>query len=78
MQKLGRADEADELFDGLIRYAEETLAKEGERTAEAHYLMGLGHLGKGEQQAAQRAFEEALNAQPDHMKARRVLKTVSS
>ena len=73
LQKLGSSDEAAELFDGLIRYAEETLAKEEKETAEAHYLMGLGYLGKGAQDKAKEAFAEALNAQPDYRKARRVL-----
>ena len=35
--------------------------------AEAHYLTGLGRLGKGEKEEAAKQFEEALKLNPNHL-----------
>ena len=74
-RKLGKEEEAVRMFDGLIRFGREKIeastrsdffAKFGIRLsreaqiADAHYLVGLGHLGKGEKEEARREFEEAL------------------
>lgn len=74
-QKTGRIGEADKLFDGLIRFAEERLRaapamdffeKFGEKqtalaqSASAHYLIGLGHLGKERKAEAESEFKKAL------------------
>ncbi len=79
--KLGQPKEAGRLFDGLISYAAEQLeagadsdyfAKFGERRteqarmADAHYLMGLGCLGKQDRAAARREFEKALELDTYH------------
>jgi tetratricopeptide (TPR) repeat protein len=74
-RKIGRAGEADKLFDGLIRFGEERLRaapamdffeKFGEKqtalaqSASAHYLIGLGRLGKGRKADAEAEFKKAL------------------
>ena len=74
-RKLGRQEEAVKILDGLIRFAGERLKsapaldffeKFGEKqsalaqSAQAHYLLGLGHLGKGEAAEARKEFEKAL------------------
>jgi tetratricopeptide (TPR) repeat protein len=74
-RKLGRQEEAVQILDGLIRFAGERLKsapaldffeKFGEKqsalaqSAQAHYLLGLGLLGKGEAAEARKEFERAL------------------
>jgi tetratricopeptide (TPR) repeat protein len=74
-RKRGREAEAVKLLDGLIRFAGERLKsapamdffeKFGEKqsamaqSAQAHYLLGLGHLGKGKKAEARKEFEKAL------------------
>jgi len=74
-QNLGKVAEAAKIFDGLIRFAGERLKsgpamdffeKFGERqsaiaqSAQAHYLLGLGYLGKGDKAGAKAEFEKAL------------------
>jgi len=81
LRKLGQVKEAVRLFDGLIAFAAKQLeagaemdyfAKFGERQsrhflmADAHYLTGLGYLGKDEQAAARREFEKALELDAFH------------
>ena len=80
-RKLGRHEQAKRLFDGLIEFAGEQLkasaaadyfAKFGERRsrqarmADAHYLIGLGHLGKAEPETARQEFEKALELDAYH------------
>jgi tetratricopeptide (TPR) repeat protein len=81
LRKLGRAAEAAELFEGLVSFGKDRLAaspgldffakfgekkSERNRLAEAHYLIGLGHLGKGEKGEAKAEFEQALKVNPNH------------
>jgi len=88
LRRLGRQAEADELFDRLVGYGNERLAaspgldffakfgeKQSERSrlAEAHYLIGLGHLGKGEKEEAKVEFEQALTLNPNHAWAKMYL-----
>jgi tetratricopeptide (TPR) repeat protein len=84
-RKLGKEREATDVFEGLIKYGTERLAaspgldffaKFGERQSEAgrighaHYLLGLGHFGKGNNAEAKKEFEEVLKLNPDHIGAR--------
>jgi tetratricopeptide (TPR) repeat protein len=81
LRKLGRKAEANQLFESLISFGTERLAaspgldffakfgeKQSERTrlAEAHYLIGLGNLGKGEKEEAKKEFEQTLMLNPSH------------
>jgi tetratricopeptide (TPR) repeat protein len=84
-RKLGQEREAIEVFDGLIKFGKERLAasagldffeKFGERQSEvsrlahAHYLLGLGHLGKGSKAEAKAEFEQVLKLNPNHIGAK--------
>jgi tetratricopeptide (TPR) repeat protein len=87
-RKLGKADEAEQTFNGLIQSGKQSLesapsldffAKFGEkqsafvRNAEAHYLIGLGYLGKGDKQEARAEFKKALELNINHSGAKRQL-----
>jgi Tfp pilus assembly protein PilF len=39
------------------------------RLAHAHYLLGLGHLGKGIKAEAKAEFEQVLKLNPNHIGA---------
>jgi tetratricopeptide (TPR) repeat protein len=83
-QKLERTAEAKAAFEKLIEVSRRELEKgessgepsneagrkPGSRTALAHFLAGLGHLGLGEQDKAKVEFQAALKARPDHLGAR--------
>lgn len=87
-RKLGKVDEAGKIFDGLIQSGKNSLesapsldffAKFGEkqsalvRNAEAHYLIGLGYLGKGNKEEARAEFKKALELNINHSGAKRQL-----
>ncbi len=78
LKKLGQEDEAERIFDELIGSANPEpdvtfFTKFGEkqahniRTANTHYTLGLGHLGKGNQAKAKAEFEEALKLNINHL-----------
>jgi len=82
--RLGRNTEATRLFDGLIAIGNKALAagsgvdyfakfggKQSARMrlAEAHYLTGLGNLGKGETGKARDEFQAALKLNVSHLGA---------
>jgi tetratricopeptide (TPR) repeat protein len=86
--KLGRNQEAEEIFQSLIELAQRSLkeapqldffAKFGEqqsqrsRLANAHYLMGLGHLGLDQKDKAREEMTKALKISPDHLGAKSIL-----
>jgi len=87
-KKLGKTSEANEIFDGLIELGNQRLeipdidffAKFGEREtaddrkSEAHYLIGLGYLGKGMDKDAKPEFEEAVRLNINHIWAMRYFK----
>lgn len=90
MKKLGRNDDAQKVFDDLIKTGKDRLsqdeaadffAKFGEREssqarqASAHYLIGLGHLGKGETEDAKTEFAQAAKLNVSHVWAREMLST---
>jgi len=89
LRKLGRDAEAAKIFDGLIRFAGERLKsapamdffeKFGEKqsamaqSAQSHYLLGLGYLGKGQKAEARAEFEKALELNSGLTGASRMLK----
>ncbi|MCP4256015.1 MAG: tetratricopeptide repeat protein, partial [Planctomycetes bacterium] len=80
-KKLGQNDKAREIFDELIVSAKPGpavtfFAKFGEKqahnikTANTHYLLGLGYLGKGMQTQAKDEFKKALELNINHLWAR--------
>ena len=87
LRKLGRESEAEGIFDRLIETGRGNLetaspdyfAKFGEkqtaeaRRAEAHYLLGLGYLGRGDRKQARAEFEKALALNITHRRAGKIL-----
>jgi len=84
-RKLGKEERAQRVFEHLVEFGRKQLEtgsgkdyflKFGEkqseeaRMADAHYLMGLGYLGKGEREKARLEFEKALKLNVNHRKAR--------
>jgi tetratricopeptide (TPR) repeat protein len=81
LKKLDKNEDADEVFEGLIRLGRKSLenpeedffAKFGEKQtaddkkADAHFLMGLGFLGKGEKASAQEELAEAVKLNLNHI-----------
>jgi tetratricopeptide (TPR) repeat protein len=89
LKKLGRDTEAQTLFDDLVKTGQDRLtrgeaadffAKFGEREspqarqAWAHYLIGLGHLGKGDTDLARGEFALAAKLNVSHIWARELMK----
>jgi tetratricopeptide (TPR) repeat protein len=86
--KLGKTSEATEIFNDLIELGKQRLdvpdidffAKFGEREtaddrkSEAHYLIGLGYLGKGLNQEAKQEFNEAVRLNINHIWATEYLR----
>ncbi|MFI5380109.1 MAG: DUF5107 domain-containing protein [Tepidisphaerales bacterium] len=87
-RKMGQEDQASRGFDELIGYGTERLqagsdvdffAKFGGRQSiasqktRAHYLLGLGYLGKGKPAEAKKEFEAALQLNVSHLGARTML-----
>jgi len=83
-QKLGKTAEAGQMFDELLAMGNKALAlgskidyfakfgetqSRGFRLAEAHYLMGLGNLGKGDTAKARGEFQAALAQNVNHLGA---------
>jgi tetratricopeptide (TPR) repeat protein len=78
LKKLGQENKARKIFDELIESVKPAstvtfFAKFGEkqahniRTANTHYLLGLGYLGKGIQTEAKAQFEKALELNINHL-----------
>jgi len=92
-QRLGRSAEATRFFGELIGRGDEALATRPEadyfakfgqrrssslRLAEAHYLIGLGNLGMGEEAKARGEFQAALSLNVNHLGATTQLSSESS
>jgi tetratricopeptide (TPR) repeat protein len=87
LARVGRRAEARRIFDAMVALGEERLrgsatdffAKFGEREtqedrlAAAHYLLGLGRLGREETEAAREAFTRAVELNRNHLWAGRKL-----
>jgi tetratricopeptide (TPR) repeat protein len=86
--KLGLKDEEREMFEGLREFAQKRLqavesmdffAKFGERQSaaarrsQAHYLLGLSFLGKGEKERAGTEFKKACELNINHLWAKHYL-----
>ncbi|MGA2607521.1 MAG: DUF5107 domain-containing protein [Terriglobia bacterium] len=84
LKKLGQITQAAVLFDELLKSGREELGSsvdlgyfakfgtrrsEAARKAEAHYLMGLGLLGKNDRQEAKVEFKRVLELDPNHLRA---------
>ncbi len=84
LKKLGQGTQAAVLFDQLLKSGREELGSsvdlgyfakfgtrrsEAARQAEAHYLMGLGLLGKNNRQEAKAEFKRVLEFDPNHLRA---------
>jgi tetratricopeptide (TPR) repeat protein len=81
LEKLGKTEEAEEIFEGLISLGQQQLhytqadffAKFGEREtpddklSNAYYLIGLGHLGKKMDNEARLHFSEAVRLNINHV-----------
>lgn len=82
--KLGQNTQAQHYFDDLITRGEKALAgasdvdffakfgrrqSERQRLANAHYLVGLGNLGKGDTAKARAEFQEAVKLDVNHLGA---------
>jgi tetratricopeptide (TPR) repeat protein len=88
LNKLGMTSEATAIFDGLIELGKQRLdvpdidffAKFGEREtaddrkSEAHYLIGLGYMGKEMNSEAKLEFAEAVRLNINHIWAAEYLK----
>jgi len=90
-RKLGQDAKAARLFDELVRLGQERLQAADEldffakfgtrqtpavRKADAHWLVGLGLLGKGQPIVARKEFEAALQSRSSHLGARAMLATL--
>jgi tetratricopeptide (TPR) repeat protein len=87
LKKLGKKVEADSIFNSLISFGTDRLnneevdffAKFGERTtpddrsSEAHYLIGLGYLGKDSLKEAEKEFTDAVRLNINHIWAKEYL-----
>jgi tetratricopeptide (TPR) repeat protein len=86
LRKLGREAEANEVFDGLVAFAQERMRttpgmdffekfgeKQSARVQEARhrFLFGLGLMGKGMKHEAAEEFSRALSLDPNLDEARR-------
>jgi tetratricopeptide (TPR) repeat protein len=91
--KLGRNPEATRFFDDLIAMGGKALAADSDldyfakfgqkrssrlRLADAHYLIGLGNLGKGETARARNEFQAALKLNVNHLGATTQLTSANS
>ena len=88
LNRLGKTSEANEIFDGLIELGKQRLdipdidffAKFGEREtaddrkSEAHYLIGLGYLGKELKSDAKKQFAAAVRLNINHVWAAEYLR----
>jgi tetratricopeptide (TPR) repeat protein len=87
-RRLGQEEKADRIFEKLIDTGKRRLqaatsldffAKFGERQsamrrrAQAHYLLGLGHLGREDKEAAHTQFKKSLELNLNHLWAKKQL-----
>jgi tetratricopeptide (TPR) repeat protein len=85
LARMGQAEKASPLFQELVEQATQALGssakldpgssfevQQGVRSsmATAHYIAGLGYLGRKESAKAKAAFAKALEWSPDHLGAR--------
>ncbi len=86
LQKLGQAEKAQALFQGLVQAGQQSTVPAGgrggrggralsprARSANAHYLAGLGYLGLKDQAKAKAELSQAVQISPDLVGARTAL-----
>jgi tetratricopeptide (TPR) repeat protein len=87
LKKLGRVEEADAIFNSLVSLGKERVEKEeidffakfgekmtpDDRRSDAHYLIGLGYLGKDQKAEAEQEFAEAMRYNSNHIWAKEYL-----
>jgi tetratricopeptide (TPR) repeat protein len=88
LRRLGQEEKAAEILNEMVNSAEQSLAEgEGDRffakfgereseearLAQAHFLLGLGYLGRGQETEARAEFEAALGLNLNHVQVRRQL-----
>jgi tetratricopeptide (TPR) repeat protein len=89
LQKLGQADKAKAMFQGLVDSGQRALTAPGPteagrggrgqsqsprlRSANAHYTMGLGYMGLGDAAKAKAELSQAVETSPDLLGARTAL-----
>jgi tetratricopeptide (TPR) repeat protein len=89
LRKLGQADRVDPILRELITSGSAALGQSNDsadaatpalarqsprsRTADAHYLIGLGYAGLGDKDKAREEFTLALQSSPDHLGAKTAL-----
>jgi tetratricopeptide (TPR) repeat protein len=84
LQKLGQSEKATALLKHLVDAGQQMLSVPGDtgtpkariRTANAHYLTGLGYLGMNDRANATAELSEALRMSPDLVGARAVLASI--
>ncbi|NBC65740.1 MAG: DUF5107 domain-containing protein [Bacteroidetes bacterium] len=89
-EKIGKSEEASDIYSGLIDRGQEMLSgdrrtdffekfsgdqNENARLASAHYLIGLGEMGLGNQENARTRFERTLELNPAHLGAKMMMKS---
>ncbi len=74
-QKLGQPEKAQALFRGLVQFGQNDLKQPASRfrSANAHYLAGLGYLGLGDRMQAKAELSQAVRMSPDLVGARTAL-----
>ena len=85
LEKLGRAGEAEAIFRELVETAQRALENapkidptaavatqqsQRDRVAQAHYVAGLGALGRRRRDESRREMAECLKISPDHLGAK--------
>jgi tetratricopeptide (TPR) repeat protein len=89
-QKLGQAERAQTLFQGLVQSGQNELQQPASsaggrpgravaprvRTANAHYLSGLGYLGLNDLVQAKAELSQAVRMSPDLLGARTALASI--
>jgi tetratricopeptide (TPR) repeat protein len=85
LRKLGDEQKATEIFQQLVKNGTDQLQARAEsdlpasfgrqqspqsRTANAHYVLGLGYLGLNQKEKAKEQFTDALASRPSHLGAR--------
>jgi tetratricopeptide (TPR) repeat protein len=87
LKKLGKAEEAEAIFNSLISLGKERMEKEevdffakfgermtpDDRRSDAHYLIGLGYLGRDQKAEAKQEFAEAMRYNSNHIWANEYL-----
>lgn len=87
LKKLGRTEDAEKLFDGLIRSGKARIEAEqidffekfgergtqDDRRSDGHYLTGLGYMGKGMITEARQEFNEAVKLNINNLWANKYL-----